>query len=180
MIKSKRGQVWVETAIYTLIGLTVIAIVLSAAIPQIEKIKDREIIKQTIDALNVLNGKISESETTVGNVRILDFKIAKGRIEINSKGDFIKYTLEDSILELSQAGQEIKEGDITLKTENYGEHYNIYLTMDYADSKLDITYKGKEENKILQAGTTPYKIQIENRGYDPETQKTNINIDVIS
>src|SRR3989344_2598826 len=115
MIKSKRGQVWVETAIYTLIGLTVIGIVLSAAIPQIEKIKDREIIKQTIDALNVLNGKISESETTVGNVRILDFKIAKGRIEINSKGDFIKYTLEDSILELSQAGQEIKEGDITLE-----------------------------------------------------------------
>ena len=33
--KSKRSQVWVETVVYTLIGLTIIGIVLSMALPQI-------------------------------------------------------------------------------------------------------------------------------------------------
>lgn len=172
-MKSKKGQVWVETAIYTLIGLTIIAIVLSAAIPQIEKIKDREIISQTVNALNILNLKIFEVGEAVGNSRTVDLRIAKGRLEINSEDNSLIYILEDTVLELSEPGQVIKEGDISLKTEKYGKNYNIYLTINYTD--FNLMYNEKEEYKVLQTGTTPYRIQIENIGYKEGITDINFN-----
>ena len=65
------AQVWVETVIYTLIGLVLIAVVLSAALPQIENIKDKETIKQTIVALNLLNQKIAETKQSPSSNRIV-------------------------------------------------------------------------------------------------------------
>ena len=43
-----KSQVWVETAIYTLIGLTIITIIMSIALPQIEKMKEKAIITAAI------------------------------------------------------------------------------------------------------------------------------------
>ena len=39
-MKLKRGQVWVETVIYTLIGLAIIGVVMAAALPKINERKD--------------------------------------------------------------------------------------------------------------------------------------------
>ena len=87
------GQIWVETAIYTLIGLTIIGIILSIATPEIEKIKERSIISQTIEALNNLDGEIQKVSQSEGNVKIIDFKITKGKLDINSKDKKIIYTI---------------------------------------------------------------------------------------
>jgi len=40
-LKKNRAQIWVETVIYILISLTIIAIILSMALPQIEKLRDK-------------------------------------------------------------------------------------------------------------------------------------------
>jgi len=37
----KRAQVWVETVIYTLIGLSIMGVVLAVAIPKINETKDK-------------------------------------------------------------------------------------------------------------------------------------------
>ena len=157
----KKAQIWVETAIYTLVGLTIIAILLAVVTPQIEKIKDRSVITQTIDALNELDAKISEAEQSPGNIRVVNFKVGKGQIEIKSDTNSIVYTLEDTRLELSEVGKPVEEAGIVLKTEEYGARFKISLTMDYTE-RLEFTFEGNEENKVLHAGTTPYKIQIEN------------------
>ena len=94
---NKRGQIWVETAIYTLIGLIIIAIVLSIATPQIEKMKERAIIKQTITALNEFNNEIKNVEQAAGSVKIVFFKITQGKLEIDSKQNKIIYTLENLV-----------------------------------------------------------------------------------
>jgi len=104
MPMSKHSQVWVETSIYTLIGLTLIAVVLTVALPQIEKIKDRETIKQTIVALNLLNQKITETREAPSSTRIYDLFLSKGKIEIDCEKDIISYTLENTRLEFSQIG----------------------------------------------------------------------------
>ena len=44
----KRGQIWVETVIYTLIGLTIIGLLLAVSKPQIDKQKDKALIEQKI------------------------------------------------------------------------------------------------------------------------------------
>ena len=177
---NKKGQVWIETAIYTLIGLTIIAILLATALPQIEKIKDKGIVIQTVGALNDLDAKILEISQAPGNIRVIEFKIGKGKLEINPAEDLITYTLEDTNLELSETDVEIQEGNIILKTKEHGSKFNIILTMKYEDG-FDFTYDGGGETKILQAGATPYKIQIENLGSDDVSAeaKTKINFNIL-
>ncbi len=178
--KSKRSQIWVETVVYTLIGLSVIIIILTMALPQIEKSKDKALIEQTVTALNVLDKKISEVEQAPGNSRVVEFLISKGKLEINSTGSangLIRYTLEDTKLELSEIGEEIKQGNIILKTEKMPARYKITLTINYPN--LNITNKNGEEIKTLHAGTTPYKIIIENKETSSTQENTNIEFSII-
>jgi len=165
----KKSQVWVETAIYTLIGLTIISIILSTALPQIEKIRDRETIKQTITALNKLNLKISEARESIGSIRTADLKLSKGRLEINPENDTLVYILENTKLELSEPGIKIKEGDVIVQTEKYGSRFNIFLSLNHSGS-INMTYLGGNGKKTLQPGSVPYNIKIENMGVGPDTR----------
>ena len=174
----KKAQVWVETAIYTLIGLTIIAILLTTATPQIEKIKDKGIISQTAEALDILNNKFYEISLSAGNSRIIEFTVAKGRVEIDTSKNLIQYVMEDTRFKLSEPGQVIKEGDITILTKERGARFDIYLTLNYTD-KFDLTFNNQERVEILQAGTTPYKIQIENVGDSPLIENPHIDINLL-
>jgi hypothetical protein len=177
-LQKKKAQVWVETAIYTLIGLTIIAILLSAATPQILKMKDRGIVRQTSEALLLLDSKITEIKQAPGNIRIVDIKIAKGRLEIDAEKDAIRYILEDTRLKLSEPGVEVQEGKLLIKTEEYGSKFTVIITMDYKGS-LDITHDIEESLRTLQAGTAPYKIQIENIGDNEVGQPTHIHFNIL-
>ena len=55
-----KGQVWIETVVYILIGLALIAIVLAFVMPRINEEKNKAIVEQTIKALSVLDDKINE------------------------------------------------------------------------------------------------------------------------
>lgn len=176
-MKVKKAQVWVETAIYTLIGLTIIAILLAVATPQIDKIKDQGVIDQTLAALDTLDTKILETEQTPGSIRIVDLRLIKGRLEINSSSDSITYILENTRLELSEPGELIQEGDIYLKTEEYGSRFNIMLLVDY--SRVNLTYEGDEKFKVLHGGASPYKLQIKNIDVQDVNQKANIDLSIL-
>ena len=174
MIKNK-SQIWIETAIYTLIGLTIMAIILSIATPQIEKIKEKTIIKQTITALDELNNEIQKVEQNTGTIKIVLFKITKGKLEIKSNEDKIIYSLENTNLEFSEEGEKIKEGDLTFYTEKLGRRFNIFLELSYEN--LNITFNRKEQIKTLSQGI--YKIQLENVGDNPIGNKTHIDFKIV-
>lgn len=165
-----QAQVWIETAIYTLIGLTIIAIVISIATPQIEKAKEKAIIKDTINALNSLDEQVKKVSETQGTIKIVKFKIAKGKLEINPELNIIAYTLENIALKFSEKDVAIKEGDLTLITKPYGKRFNVILKLNYTDEqtnkpKLDILYdKTNEGEKIIHGSPSPYEIKIENIG----------------
>jgi len=159
----KKSQVWVETAIYTLIGLTIIAIVLSTALPQIEKIKERSVVKQTYNALIELNNEIEKVEQVAGNIKVVYFKISKGKLEIDSSEDKIIYILENTNLKFSEPGKRIEQNNIILETQEYGRRYNVILELDL-NPNLDLTYNGEDKSKVLHAGASPYKILMENLG----------------
>ena len=55
--------------------------------------------------------------------------------------------------------------------------FKITLTMKYPN--LDITNKNGDETRTLQAGTTPYKIVIENKETSSTTADTNIEFSII-
>ena len=173
---NKRGQIWIETAIYTLIGLTIIAIVLSIATPQIEKSRERAIIQQTKTALDDLNVEIQKVQQNAGTVKIVYFKLTKGKLDINSNEDKITYTMEDTKLEFSEEGVEIKEGEVTFKTEKNGKRFNVIMELYY--DNINITHNGNDELRTLQASGSAHKLQLENVGDNEIGGKTHVDLKV--
>jgi type II secretory pathway pseudopilin PulG len=169
----KIGQIWVENVIYILIGLTLITAVLAIAFPQINKIKDKAIVEQTISALEDLNKIINEVKQTEGNIRIVQLKNSRGNIYIDGEKDVIKYELEDTNLELSEVDSEINYGEFTLLTTNYGSKYKITIWKNYTslDFKINKNDENKDEIETLQPGSTAYKITIENEGISTLNKK---------
>lgn len=160
--KPKHSQIWVETVIYTVIGLAIIGIVLSVATPSINQYKDKIVIEQTIEALNNFNNKVLEAKEGVGSRRFVELGIKRGKLTINSQENKIVYVLEESVLEYSEVGAEVQDGDIKIKTEKKGKKYNINLILAYSD--INITYNGADKEKTLNVAPTPYKLFIENKG----------------
>jgi len=181
-MKNKKAQIWVETAIYSLIGLAIIGIILAIANPSISRYKDEIIIEQTIAALNDLNGKVLEARETAGNIRIVELRVKKGSLIIDSgdstEGNKIIYLLEESGLEYSEPGAEIQQGNIKIKTEENNKKYDISLVLEYKDENIDLTYNEGNEKKTFSQASVAYKFSIENLGNEGE--KTKIDIMEIS
>ena len=68
-----KGQIWVETVIYTLIALILIGSVLVFITPRIQEIQDRAIIEQSIEMLQNIDSIISSVVIGgAGNKRIIE------------------------------------------------------------------------------------------------------------
>lgn len=174
-MKNKKGQVWIENVVYILIGLTLITVVLSLAFPQINKLKDKTVLDQTLTAMQGIDKIINDVKQTEGNLRIVEFKNSKGNFYIDGESNQIKYVLEDTRLELSEVDLEIDYGDFKLLTTKYGSKFAITVYKRY--DNLDFTFEEVDEIKTLQPGVTPYKISIENLGSgDGTSRKINFAI----
>lgn len=156
----KRGQVWIETVIYTLIGLAVIGILLAVSKPKIEQMKDRIVIEQTIKSLNEVSTRIYDVQIATGNKRILDLKISKGVFYINSSRDKIGWILESNY-KYSQLGRDVNLGNMIIKTTE-GSPYIVEISMDY--SPVNLTAGGKEVYASFEGSPSAYKMSIENLG----------------
>jgi type II secretory pathway pseudopilin PulG len=160
-ILKKRGQVWVETVIYTLIGLAIIGILLGATKPRIEEIKDKSLIEQSIESLNLIHEKVFEVTRGKGSRQILGLEISKGQFYIDGKTDSIYWILDTSYL-YSEPGETISVGDVEITLEEENEIMNITLKTNY--SSFNITYSGGDNIKFFEKGAVPYEISVENQG----------------
>jgi type II secretory pathway pseudopilin PulG len=162
-----KAQIWVETVVYTLIGLTIIGIILGVATPRIEKARDQAVIEQTISMLNYIDEQINSAKLP-GDVRIVpEIGIKRGKLGILSPENAIVFVLDDSSYMYSELGLRIDKGDISVLTEKSGKKYQITLRIDYQNN---LTYNGQKIEHYMQKAAIPYKIAIENKG--------NSNIDI--
>ncbi|MBU1136530.1 MAG: hypothetical protein KJ559_03405 [Nanoarchaeota archaeon] len=158
----KKSQVWIETVIYTLIGLAIIGMLLAIIKPQIEKEKDKLIIEQSLNMLNKIDSEIQEIiNYGAGNSRAIEVQIKKGKLIIDSNENSVKFNMK-SKYQYSQIGDEIEVGNVIVKTEKSGSDYDVLLKLSY--SYVDITYKKEDEIKTYNPASTPHKIKITNQG----------------
>ncbi|OIO81753.1 hypothetical protein AUJ84_00505 [Candidatus Pacearchaeota archaeon CG1_02_32_132] len=163
----KKGQIWIETVIYTLIGLVLIGLVLAFATPKINEFKDKAIIDQTIDSLKGLDSKISEViQEGPGNVRNVEFGMKRGDLYFDLTEDKIYYVIEDSRVLYSEPGIETEIGRIKILTEEGSINNKITLTL-YYDSDLVF-----QENalKKFTAAPTPYRFSLSNKGFENDRE----------
>jgi len=165
-----RGQVWVETVIYTLIGLAVIGILLAVSKPKIEQMKDKIIIEQTIKSLNEISTRIYDVQIAPGNKRILNLKISKGKFYVNASANKIGWIIESSY-KYSQPGKVVDVGNMEILTSDGGP-YLVEASMTYG---VNLTNDGKDDYISRDGSPTPYMLSIENNGKSSGDQ-TNVDL----
>ncbi len=167
----KRGQVWVETVIYTLIAITMIGLVWMFAQPKIESIKSQMAIEQTIDSMGKINDQIYDVQIAPGNTRILDVTINKGKLIINPEQNSLEWVLE-SKYKYSEIDRIVRLGSLSVLTSE-GKPYSVKIFSNYS---VDLTLNGGAESFEYEASPTPYKVVITNNG--ARENILNINIQV--
>ncbi len=173
--KNRGGQIWVETVIYTLIGFSLMGLVLAFVIPKIEETRDRGIIEQSIGVLQDIDSLIRNLGGP-GNQRIIEIGINKGSMTIDAEDNKIFFEME-SRYSYSQPGKNVDIGKIIANTKEKGKINIVTLTLGY-NGEYNITYKGQEENKTLSKAPIPYSLSISDKGGD-SSGKTVINMEVI-
>lgn len=166
MLKRKKSQIWIETMLYTLIALSLIATALSFLTPKIQEIQDKETIEQTKNLLNKVDSIIFDIDRKgVGNKRKIQTSIDDGELTINTVEDRLNFELEGNSM-YSEPGATLNEGRLlikTTKTNNTDNPYAVNLTLDYTD-KYNITYNNKETKKVLEKSNADYVMYITNKG----------------
>lgn len=164
-----RGQVWVETVVYTLIGLSLIGVVLALITPRINEYRDRAVIEQTISSLNVIDATINDVLEAPGNTRIVTFGLKRGDLYFNATSDQIVYVLEDSRVLYSEPGQATDIGRISVLTTQQGSSNRIELTLDY---DVDIDYEQNTSLRQYTAASIPYRFSFSHRGFSTSPSGT--------
>lgn len=159
--RNHRGQVWIETVIYTLIAFVMIGLILSFARPKIEEIQDQAILKQSTEMMKQIDTTIS-TMGAAGNQRILEIGIKEGALKIDGDADKISFELESQSV-YSEPGKNISDGNIIILTEKRSGYNLVSLTRDYSES-YDLEFEGKDELKIIGKASTSYKLTILNEG----------------
>jgi len=159
---NKEAQIWVETVIYTLIGLVILGILLSIVTPKINQIKDRTILTQTMDSLNTFHEAVSETLIAPGNKRDILISVSKGEYVLDGKNETIYYVLKDSTYQFSQLNQPTVSGNLVVLTKEGAKNYDVYLMLNY--SSFNITYDGKDAVREMTQAPIPYRLLIENKG----------------
>jgi len=182
---NRKGQVWVETVIYTLIGLAILGIILAIVKPQIDEMKDKAVVDQSIENMLLISEKIDAASVTSGSSRVADVQIKKGKVVVNAQEDYIRYIQEDSRIEFSEPGVNVPFGRLNVTTTQKVELYDIAVSLYYYD--IDIRFDGDTDKiREFEAGPTPYKVKIVNKGltdatndlhYDP-TKGPRVIIDI--
>lgn len=174
----KRGQVWIETVIYTLIAFSLIAAVLAFVKPKIDELQDQAVIEQSIGLVKEMDNTIREIvQGGAGNKRKLEVSIKEGSLIIDGNNDSINFELESSYV-YSEIDKKIEEGNLIILTEERGSNYLVSIRREYAENNYDIQFNGEDSSKILSKAATSYNIFISNNGQDDITYKWKINIEL--
>ncbi|MCA9485559.1 MAG: hypothetical protein KC506_01815 [Nanoarchaeota archaeon] len=177
----RKGQVWIETVLYTLIGLALIGVVLAIATPKINETKDRVVIEQTVEAMNEFDQKIySAIEGSEGNVRkISAFKMKKGSLVIDKENNEIYFLLDDLGKPYSQPGEIIEDGRVNILTTENPSSYSVKVSISY-DGIADIEYENTEGSVKYNAASTAYSFTLTNKGDSNQDLIKEIYIEEIS
>lgn len=171
---NNKGQVWVETVIYTLIGLFMIGLVLSYAKPAIEEAQDNSVLKQSTQMLEQVDSQIL-SIGPPGSQKQISVSINKGELKIDATKEKIIFEM-DSRYYFSEENKNVTIGRINSSTQRINDLNHVTLTLDYSKD-YNITVEGLDRLKTLTKSPSPYRVFIINNGRNPlVTGKIQIDI----
>lgn len=157
-MKNKKGFVWIEAVLYIALGVVAISLILSAGLPLINKMRDRNTVLQTKDIMHAIDKNIWQVRSEgVGSRRTLEPVIIKdGKLMLY---DDISTTNKNKIIwemktktKMMESCEETDEDKITCtKPEGNLKMYSFFTPVkDEYLIRLELDYT---ENIILSFGT---------------------------
>ncbi len=158
----KKGDTWISAVLYIALGTIIVAMLLAAGIPVINKIRDRNIILETKDVMFGINNAVrTVIREGPGSQRSFTISIERGSLIISDAGDSINWTMESKTI-FSEIGLPIRDGDILMTTRktNSAGRYDVELSLRYnglADLRLfgDSNIIGRKELTVKNNGADP-------------------------
>ena len=91
----KKAQIWVETVIYTLIGLSLIGVAIALITPKINETRDNAIVEQSIGALSVFDREINDVlESGADNLRVIEtFSLRRGKLTVDGVNEKVSLVI---------------------------------------------------------------------------------------
>jgi hypothetical protein len=166
--KSK-GQVWIETVMYTLIAFAIMGLVLAYAKPKIEELQDKAIIDQSILMLKDIDSTLL-TMGGAGNQRVIEISVKKGDFIIDGKKDQLVFEMQ-SRLEYSEPDKTINDGNVEISTTKSGKFNVITLAIKYYNY-YNITNAKRDENKTISQAPVAYTLKISDLGTETFTDLT--------
>jgi hypothetical protein len=154
---NRLGQIWVETAIYTLIAFILIGAVLAFAKPKIDEMRDKAIIEQSINMLKEIDNTITYLGIP-GNQRAVSLSIRDGTLEIDAIQDVIIFELETSH-QYSEDGIEVDDEGLKIITLRESGLKKVRIISNYSEI-FNLTIQDKQEVKPITKSPTSYKLII--------------------
>lgn len=132
--KSRKSQIWVSAVLYLALGIVAISLLLAAAIPVINRMRDRNTMAQTKELMFTLDETIRTvlNEGPGSQRELSPFTIKSGYLLIDDADNKIVWTLETSAV-LLEPDIAIQEGalNMTLHSTKIEGKYNIELLLPY-------------------------------------------------
>jgi len=131
---SRKSQIWVSAVLYLTLGIVAISLLLAAAIPVINKMRDRNTMAQTKELMFTLDETIRTvlSEGPGSQRELSPFTIKSGYLFIDDSENKVVWTMETSAV-LMEPNIQIQEGvlNMTLHSTKIEDKYNIELLLPY-------------------------------------------------
>ncbi|MBM3199693.1 hypothetical protein FJZ53_02060 [Candidatus Woesearchaeota archaeon] len=167
----KKGDIWVSAVLYIALGMVVVTLILTAGLPLINKMRDRNTIAQTKSMMFNIDANIKAvANEAKGSTRYLS------PVDINSGQLFIGYAVDKQKPEendtvrwfmktnnkMIEPRMDFSEGDLKMRLDTTaveGE-YEMNVYFDY-NSRYDIKLTGEYDNPLQGR----YSLSIKNKGY---------------
>jgi len=161
MCINKKSQIWVSAVLFIALGIIAISIILAAAIPLVEKIKDKNTIIQTKGILMTMDDSIRTvaNEGPGSQRQLTPLAIDKGELIIDGIHNIITWKMKTDAL-LMEPNITIPEGNINQKLDYtfVEDEYQMILWLTYTninitlDSQFSNPFKGKYTSLIKHTG----------------------------
>ena len=164
---NKRGQVWVETVIYTLIALVIIGLVVSFVQPKVMELQDKAPLQQSMSMMNNINNVLlSLADNGPGNTRNVQISLNSGTLTIDGINNLAIFSMDNSHYQFSEPGQQVRYGNILVYTKEENNLNVVNMTINYSGI-YNITYSGGNTIETITHSTTPYNLIMSNNGGNP-------------
>ena len=152
----KKGDIWIATVIYIAIGVVTLTLIVSAGVPLINNLRDRNTFIQSKDVMYAIDDSIIEVVSEgPGSRRVLNpVVIKKGELTISSENK-IYWQMEtkaevQETFPTKSAAVPIKEKNLEIIEYNHPvlvDYYIVEIESDYEGKYIDITTEG-ESSKL--------------------------------